>query len=299
MYFQIEHKQKTTANNLAILFGIEEARRSFDSIMDHREIDLASLREFNLYPFTMKNDIFDCRIESLNTDSFDNLSNLVTLRLKLQPSTTTSVDLKSIEKLIKLNVLYIYNYSIKKSKLVLDLSVFENLEEYYLLDFEVDLDEFRCLNTLRFLYLGSCKLEHFNSKNFSEMTCLLVLCIFGCEIEMLDADVFANLVNLKILTLCENSLTALNQDTFKTLTCLEKLNLSNNQITVLKDNIFAHLVNLKHLSLDGNRLTALHEDTFKTLTCLEDLDLSYNQITVLKDNIFETNTKLQKLDLSK
>ena len=246
MYFKIEHKQKTTANNLAIVFGIEEARRSFDSIMDHREIDLASLRLFNLNDFKGR---FDCRTESLSKDSFDNLSNLLTLEFKVQSSTTSSFDLTSIEKLIKLNELRIWNVSMDKSKLALNFSAFENLKICYLHNFEVDFDEFRCLNTLGKLILSNCKLEHVISKNFSEMTCLSTLNFCGCEIETLDADVFANLVNLKLLSLSNNRLAALHEDTFKTLIRLMILKLSDNQITVLKDNTFETNTKLQKLDL--------------------------------------------------
>ena len=247
MYFQIEHEQKTTANNLAILFGIEEARRSFDSIMDHREIDLASLSLFNLHDLYESLDYFDCRIESLSKDVFDNLSNLVTLRLQFSP--TTSFDLTSIEKLRKLNVLLIQNNSMEKPKLALNFSAFENLEDCYLNGFDVDLDEFRCLNTLGKLSFGDCKLGHLISNNFIEMTCLSELFISDCAIETLDADVFAHLVNLKRLSLGWNRLTALHEDTFKALTCLEDLELSENKITELKENIFETNTKLEFLQL--------------------------------------------------
>ena len=183
--------------------------------MDHREVDLASMRQFKIHVYYDKG-LFDYRIESLIADSFDNISNLAALRFQVQPSTSNSLDLTSIEKLRKLNVLNIMNRSIDKSKLVLNLSAFENLEEYYLDGFEVDLDAFRCLKTLRSLGIINCKLEHLISKNFSEMTCLSVLNLFMCEIETLDADVFANLVNLEYLSLCLNRLTNLHGDTFKT-----------------------------------------------------------------------------------
>ena len=212
-------------------------RRSFDSIMDHHEVDLASLRQFNLIDISDERR-FDCHIESLSTDSFDNLSNLETFTFQVQLSTTTSLDLTSIEKLRKLNVLGIFNPSTDKSKLVLNLSAFEKLKKYNLYGFEVDLDEFRCLKTLGMISFWNCKLGHLISENFSEMSCLSVLNLFMCEIETLDADVFANLVNLTHLYLGWNRLTALHEDTFKKLTCLENVDLAHNQITVLKDNMF-------------------------------------------------------------
>ena len=237
---------KLTTNNLAIVLDIEASRRSFDSIMDHREIDMASLRQFNLYDLTRG---FDFGIESLSKDSFDNLSNLATLTLRLQSSTNTSFDVTSIEKLIELNVLLIQNNSMEKPKLALNFSAFENLEDCYLNGFDVDLDEFRSLNTLGKLSFGDCKLGHLISNNFIEMTCLSELFISDCAIETLDADVFAHLVNLKRLSLGWNRLTALHEDTFKALTCLEDLELSENKITELKENIFETNTKLEFLQL--------------------------------------------------
>ena len=268
---------KITANNLAILFNTVKTRRSFEAIMDYQDVDLASLKEFNLVkPYSAESSTanFDCRVESLNADTFDDLPNLLTVKIPLATTTSPSFDLTSLETLRHLNTLIINKASYdERTKLVLKFDSFENLTFITLNGLDIDLNAFRCLKSLRGLHFYGCKLDHLTSENFSEMTGLLSLNLSYCGIEALGADLFDHLVNLRLLFLMENRVSTLHADTFKNLTLLTNLYMSQNSLTKLETNLF------------------------KGLHSLDSLDLSYNHLTELDVNVFATNKQLQTLSL--
>ena len=225
-----------------------EARRSPEAIMDHRDFDLASLKHFNLSCLIGKY-MFNCSIESLSADAFDDLPNLSSMEIQVAPVTFSLFDFTSIEKLRQLNKLLIQNCTLEKSEFEIKFDSLENLTDISLTNFNIDLNKFSCLKSLKLLSFNKCKLGNLTSKNFSEMAGLFFLALNNCGLEVLEADLFDHLANLRTLTLSFNRLSTLHKDIFKKLGCLKDLNLMLNQLNELDASIFKENKQLQQLYL--------------------------------------------------
>ena len=147
------------------------------------------------------------------------------------------------------------------------------------------------------LSLNSKSITALAAGDFTGLTSLTELYLFGNDLTMLPAGVFDGLTSLTTLHLGNNDLTTLPAGMFDGLTALTTLRLGSNALTTLPDGVFDGLTSLTTLALHRNALTTLPAGVFDELTSLTSLDLSTNQLTTLPAGVFDGLTSLTLLTL--
>jgi hypothetical protein len=147
-------------------------------------------------------------------------------------------------------------------------------------------------------FSGSSRNNSFSridAKMFQQMTRLVEIWLYNCEVENVDENAFSNLRVLKQLHLSHNKIKNLHENTFRSLVDLKVLYLSYNQLKVIPPKLFETNRKLKELSIGWNKIKDIPVDLFAKLADLEKLVISKIDIEVIHGGTFKENKKLRKL----
>ena len=133
---------------------------------------------------------------------------------------------------------------------------------------------------------GDYKITDLQANDFSGLTSLRKLRLWGNSLTTLPPGLFRDLGALEELRLDGNSLTALPESLFRGLSALQRLDLNGNSLTSLPEGVFRGLSALKTLRLDENSLTALPRSVFRGLSALEGLTLQDNSLSQVSEEVF-------------
>uniref|UniRef100_A0A8C9QLK3 Si:dkey-1j5.4 n=1 Tax=Scleropages formosus TaxID=113540 RepID=A0A8C9QLK3_SCLFO len=132
---------------------------------------------------------------------------------------------------------------------------------------------------------------------FSGARRLMVLNLYGNQINKLPLKGFRDLVNLRFLMLGQNQISTINPEMLVGLRNLSDLDMPVNSITALPDNCFKPLVSLKVLDLALNRIQKLSPKSFEGLRELMFLNLDNNSLKTIPRGVFRPLVSLQTLVL--
>ena len=135
------------------------------------------------------------------------------------------------------------------------------------------------------------------SGDFSGLTRLDKLWLYGNRLSQLPAGVFSGLSRLISLDLSHNNLTTLPPGAFSDAAGLYYINIASNRLTELPSSVFSGLSSLKFLYLGGNDIGALPSGIFSGLSSLEVLDLYGNEFSTIPTGIFSDLASLRWLYL--
>ncbi|XP_029534610.1 leucine-rich repeat-containing protein 15-like [Oncorhynchus nerka] len=134
-------------------------------------------------------------------------------------------------------------------------------------------------------------------KGFQDLLNLRFLMLGQNQISSVKPDMFTGMRNLSDLDLPLNSLTALPSNAFKPLIALKVLDLALNRIQRISTKGFVGLTELLFLNLDNNSLKSIPAGAFKPLASLEMLVLDNNLLSTLTSATLEGLSNLQELYL--
>lgn len=112
---------------------------------------------------------------------------------------------------------------------------------------------------------------------FSGPSNLLILDLFGNNIQTVNETAFTGLSSLLQLYMEHNSLQELHSDVFTPLTSLEFLLLSDNQLERLSGRLFANNRELTNLQIARNQINSIGRNVLDDLTRLAIFDLTFNR----------------------
>ena len=153
------------------------------------------------------------------------------------------------------------------------------------------------LASITHLKLQNKGLASLKSGDFSGLTRLDKLWLYGNRLSQLPVDVFAGLSGLLSLDLSHNSLTTLPPGVFSDATSLFYINFASNKLTELPANVFSGLSSLVWLFLGGNDIAALPPGVFSGLSSLKMLDVHGNDFDALPADVFSGLAQLRWLHL--
>ena len=144
---------------------------------------------------------------------------------------------------------------------------------------------------------GDYRITELQANDFSGLTSLRKLRLWGNSLTALPPGLFRDLGSLEELRLDGNSLTALPESLFRGLSALQRLDLNGNSLTSLPEGVFRGLSALKTLRLEENSLTALPQSVFRGLSALESLTLQDNSLSQVSEDVFRGLSALSGLAL--
>ena len=144
---------------------------------------------------------------------------------------------------------------------------------------------------------GDYRITELQANDFSGLTSLRKLRLWGNSLTTLPPGLFRDLGALEELRLDGNSLTALPESLFRGLSALQRLDLNGNSLTTLPEGVFRGLSSLKNLRLDENSLTALPRSVFHGLSALKGLILQHNSLSRFSEDVFRGLGALESLGL--
>ena len=179
-------------------------------------------------------DLSDTDLTSIETQTFNDLDNLV--ELQLDNNELTEIKELTFEKLVKLKSLHLNNNQI---------SFLRNHENHVQIDDAVEKEKIN----LSLIFKG---LEN-----------LLNLFLHYNEITEIDSNVFnSNLNKLQVLYLNQNKISVIKENTFDNLVSLKKIRLDNNNIISIENfNVFSKLSNLELVNLQQNNFSNQNDQT--------------------------------------
>ena len=133
--------------------------------------------------------------------------------------------------------------------------------------------------------------------DFSGLSSLTSLRLWGNQLTTLPAGVFSGLSSLISLNLTNNRMTSLPKGVFSDLSSLTALSMGLNRFTSLEAGVFSGLSSLTSLELHGNQFTTFDANIFSDLPSLKTLNLHENQFRTLDGNVFSRLSSLERLYL--
>ena len=155
----------------------------------------------------------------------------------------------------------------------------------------------RDLNLSSWALRGDRRITELQANDFSGLTSLRKLQLWGNSLTTLPPGLFRDLGALEELRLEGNSLTALPESLFRSLSALQRLDLNGNSLTTLPEGVFRGLSSLRTLQLDENSLTALPRSVFHGLSALKGLSLQHNSLSRLSEDVFRGLGAMDSLGL--
>jgi hypothetical protein len=204
--------------------------------------------------------------DSINADSFKNMSHLKKIEIKGMVSSDFTIEDNAFAGLSGLEVLIIDNTMYSKG----------TWSGWWARSFGVR---------------GPLKLM-LTKSTFAGLDNLKYLKVNGVHIPYIVPGTFDAMPGLTVLHLENGGLDTIDADTFKNLTNLKNLYLDNNTIQLVNDRAFAGLSQLTLLSLRNNRLSSLYANQVKDLKKLGFLDIRGN--TISKDQLTKLRRGLRK-----
>ncbi|KAF2901944.1 hypothetical protein ILUMI_04238 [Ignelater luminosus] len=247
------------------------------------------------------------KLKILRDYTFDNLRNLVTLRL----------DHNLIED-IEANTFGDLSFNLESTPVILNTILLNNNK---LKIIRKDLfSKIRNLVTLRLddNEIEEIQAEAFNGFYFNPKTCIAndnnyynALCLNNNKLKILTNNTFKGIKFIVSLYLNNNNISTIESGAFNNLlfstnlcnsniskTLNNILDLNNNKLTIISKNTFIGIQNLTKLRLDNNKISTIEYDAFSGLNNLLILYLNNNQINNLVENVFYNLNKLEILNLS-
>ncbi|KAE9415552.1 hypothetical protein Angca_002700, partial [Angiostrongylus cantonensis] len=224
-------------------------------------------------------DLAGNQIKSIDdNDAFLYMGSLV--HFDLSYNQIEEIEQKSIEKLTRLEKLYLQNNKLRRfplhvgeglqslRQLNLDNNLIETLPNYALIS-AYRLESFSIAGNR--IHSISDKVFH---SNYSKR--LKSLNLSGNRISVIPKGAFQNLEQLQVLKLDKNQLRIIDSLAFSELPSLRHLDLSNNAIVQILPQAFAALPVLQTLLLHNNNIKRIDKLAFQHLDKIESLDISHN-----------------------
>jgi Leucine-rich repeat (LRR) protein len=257
---------------------------------------------------------------------FDNLTNLITLKLKnvnLESMSQIKFDFKNLTHLdLSYNKIMNLTYESFKSLQKLEhLDMRSNRISFIdakIFDFSVNsMNKFKFINfddnlitTLGASFTNFFKLETFSMKNNSLNEIPTFETLITGTFEYVIKDFYFQLNKIKIITvfpivlrplrilnLDYNQICLIENKALFNLKDVENLSISDNNLSKIKKDNFNYLYKLKYLNLSFNSIEHIEEGSFLNLNKLYSLDLSFNKLASIEANIFTGLTNLNDMYL--
>ena len=236
--------------------------------MNHK-INISTKTELNLTALN---------IDSIDSGSFDNFTNVERLILNNNKLTTRSLKANDTFRGLETTLKAIY------------------LDDNSLVTLDQSMSLFN-LTMLKNLHLSRNKLSSIDDNTFQALFYLEVCDLSHNELVTIPGELFRGLVSLKEIRLNNNKLKTLESQTFAELKKLRRLDLEFNRLQTIESNTFAHLSSLMLLTLNNNVLDSIEQGTFTGLAALFTLKLNSNKLSLLTNGSLDGMPVLKELYL--
>lgn len=222
----------------------------------------------------------NCSIRSISSESFDGLSNVLTLNM--ENNFVRHIPAYAFTALNK-SLAYM-NFAANQLKHIDVSKTFAGLKLETLNLFNNSISsitgKLSDMKYLELLYLQNNLLHEVKVETFGNLTCLKVLDLFNNSIEHIEEGTFDNYVNLNKLHMGHNKVKHLPKGIFDDAISLSRLYIYANDIETLDETIFEKCKMLKWLEIQNNNLTKINRLSF-TSDVLEFIKLEYNNVSDL------------------
>ncbi|CAG9811980.1 unnamed protein product [Chironomus riparius] len=238
------------------------------------------------------------KLSSINSLTFDSLSQLEMLNLTNNPTPVTAADV--FDSLENLKFLHLSHCNIN----ILDpiwFSKLFNLVGLNLSTNNIDVvfnSTFNNLLKLEWLDLSGNKVETYPSNMVHNNTNLLKLNLNGNSFRIFDSNFFVSQSKLTELILSNNPTINITAELLEPLTSLQVIGLSSCGLSKVESSWFESMKDLIALDLSGNKINVIPEKTFSAANDIESINLAYNSIETLNSRSFGSLTKLRSLTLN-
>jgi len=275
--------------NMQMLKQLYLLNNSLTVLKTNTFVGLLNLEELNL----SRN-----KISILEIAAFNGLSRLKTL--ELWGNKLYSIGSFALHQMESLAVLSLGDNLFEKVP-TSALKPLVNLLELKMLNLPViklEKNSFSTLKKLKKLHISDwLSLEQLSEDAFNGLESLSYLSLQSCKLDHVPQQAFAKLKNLEELNLSNNPIN-LEKSTFESTPQLKELYLSNIGVHIIHENPFVSLKKLVKLDLSQNNIEVLVNHLFLQLRNLEDLNLSENSLTTLSSRMIEPLRRLSSIDLS-
>ena len=250
-------------------------------------------------------DLSDNAIETLQSESFRNLTNLTSLHLEF--NNISKVEEGAFRLLTKLTDLRINNniLTVIKPGIFVDL----NLKNLYLGHNKIEHIEdnaFTSLPNLELIDLDSNFLSSIRENSFSILPSLKDFYIQNNRLSAVPTSFFSRTPRLDFLLMNNNTISAIDEYSFKSCSTLKKLHLSGNTIKAIHPQGFSIpagnstvlSLNLEYLHMANNTFEDV-PTTINSIPSLIYLDLSMNLFKSVRSSAFGSLRRLKSLHLSR
>ncbi|XP_052755821.1 protein artichoke-like [Galleria mellonella] len=303
--------EKITENAFYTLTQLE-----YLDLSHNRLSDVEGLFEFEMLPNRMRHlNLAHNEIQQIPSSAFENLTSLI--ELDLSYNLISYLDENSFDNLTNLETLRLNNNNIKNQ--IGALNALGNLTNLYLSKNEIQIIDDDSLELLKHLVILDVSWnqldvltpelflrhwQHFEGRAVCKILLSenhLTFLPNATSVELMSRftrhDHHKKRVDvLTKLDLSKNSITTIEYNAFRYLVRLTSLDLSQNKLTNFRVNA-DDLVYIEYLNLSKNYITQLNLECFLSMNRLQNLDLSNNYIDGIPDLLFINNYQLKRIDM--